>query len=86
MRKNDVLIFIENNNYQLIELRDTQVPVFRLSGPDNDIEFAVISPNQYQSSRQPTPLEQEMINRIFQELQTNELKFIYYDFSLDNNE
>lgn len=86
MRKNDALIFIENNNYQLVEFRDTQVPVFRLSGPDTDIEFAVINPNQYQPSRQPTPLEQEMINRIFQELQNSDFKFIYYDFSLDNNE
>lgn len=86
MKKNDALIFIENNNYQLIELRGTQVPIFRLSGPDTELEFAITSPNQYQPSRQPTELEQEMISRIFQELQNNEFKFIYYDFSLDNNE
>jgi hypothetical protein len=86
MRKNNALIFIEENGYRLIELRGTQVPVFKLSGPDSELEFAVTSPNQYQPSRQPTALEQEMINRIFQELQANELKFIYYDFSLDNNE
>ena len=92
MRKNNALIFIEENGYRLIELR-TQVPVFRLSGPDTDIEFAVTGYNQYQPSRQPTSLEQEMINRIFMEMQAYaqqteppELKFISYDFSLDNNE
>lgn len=86
MRKNDTLIFIENNNYQLIELCGTQVPVFKLSGPNDELEFAITGPNQYQPNRQPTQLEQEMINRIFQELQSNEFKFVSYDFSLDNNE
>lgn len=92
MRKNNALIFIEENGYRLIELR-TQVPVFKLSGPDSELAFAATGYNQYQPSRQPTPLEQEMISRIFMEMQAYakqteppELKFIYYDFSLDNNE
>jgi hypothetical protein len=86
MRKNDTLTFIENNNYDLRELRGAPVPVFKLSGPENDLTFFITGPGQYHPNRQPTELEQEMINRIFQELQANELKFIYYDFSLDNNE
>lgn len=96
MRKNSALIFIEENNYTLKELRGTPVPVFILIPNDNakeELEVAFVSETQYQPSRRPTEIEQHMINRLFQEMQqykessdTHEFKFVSYDFSLDNNE
>ena len=86
MKTNKVLEFIESKGYTLCELRGTPVPVFKLDGPDSALQFAIINPNQYYPSRQPTELEQEMMNSILQELQANEFKFISYDFSLDNSQ
>lgn len=92
--KNSVLIYAEENNYQLVQLYGTQVPVFRFipnTDSDNFLEVAMINEMQYQPNRQPTELEQHMINRLFQEMRnykeyggTNEFKFVAYDFSLDN--
>lgn len=82
--KNEVLQFIESNNYTLIELRGTSI--MRLEGAGEPLEF-LIEGQQYRCSHNPSPIEQEIINRIIDSiLKTPEKKFIYYDFSLDNNE
>ena len=96
MRKSNVLVLAEENNYSFAQLHGTQVPVFWFTpknNPDNILEIAVVNEGQYQPNRQLTEVERHMVNQLFIEMRnhkeyddSHEFKLIAYDFSLDNNE
>lgn len=96
MRKSNVLILAEENNYSIAQLHGIEIPVFWLipqNNSNNIAQIAIIDEAHYQLNRQLTEVEQSIVKQLFIEMRnhkeyddSHEFKLIMYDFSLDNNE